>query len=97
MIHALAASLMASLLVACLLRASKPKMLLSFLGEQYEAWQITKSPKLPNKPTGGCCFCTSFWLPGIPVAIAVAWFTPAGWWAISVPFLIATLTDHFSQ
>jgi hypothetical protein len=93
MFHALAASHLAALLLACICRAARPGGLLDFLGEQWEAWLIFRPKWLPAKPTGSCVLCTCFWLPGIPVALAVALLTPAGWWALAVPFCVAVLSD----
>jgi hypothetical protein len=93
MIHALTASIMAALLLACLVRAAQPGMLLGFAGGWWEAWLIHRPRWLPGKPSGDCAFCAAFWLPGVPVALLAGLCTPAGWWALAVPFLVATLTD----
>lgn len=92
MIHALAASCIAALLLAAIVRAARPAGLLDFLGDQWQVWQIFKPAWLPDKPTGGCAMCTAFWLPGIPVAAAVA-YTGGGWWALAVPALVGVVFE----
>jgi hypothetical protein len=93
MIHALAASLMCALLLACVCRAARLGGLLSFLGEQWQAWLICRPAWLPKKSSGDCVLCTTFWLPGLPVAMLTACFTPAGPWAATVPFCVAVLSE----
>jgi hypothetical protein len=93
MIHALVASLLTALLLRFLNRASRPAMLLSFLGDQWQAWLINRPTWLNAKVSGGCTLCTSWWAPGVPVALLVGCCTPAGWWAVLVPFLVSAATD----
>ena len=90
---ALTAAIMCSLLLACIVRAARPGGLLRFLAGYWETWLINRPAWLPGKPSGDCAFCTCFWCPGIPAAVAVALLTPAGWWALTVPFLVAVLSD----
>lgn len=94
MVEVLAASLITALLVLFLSRASRPRMILSFLGSQWEAWLINRPDWLNDKVSGSCALCASWWVPGVPVAILVACFTPAGWWAVLVPFLVSAATDY---
>lgn len=96
MIHALCSSIMAALLLACLIRASRPGMLLARLSVAWMWWLIHRPKWLPGKLSGDCLFCTAFWAPGVPVAVAVALCTPAGCWALAVPFLVAILTDKLT-
>jgi hypothetical protein len=91
--HALTASLVVALLLRFLCRASRPGMILDFLGEQWQLWLISRPIWLNAKASGGCLLCTAWWVPGVPVALAVALCTPAGWWALLVPFLISATTD----
>ncbi len=90
--YALESSIMAALLLAAAARAARPAGLLAFAGRWWQTWQIFKPRWLPDKPTGGCASCTSFWFVGFPVAVAVA-LTGGGWWAISVPFCVAVLSE----
>lgn len=90
---ALAASIITSLLLACICRAASPGGLLSFVGGWWETWLINRPHWLPGKPSGDCALCTAFWCPGVPVAVAVALCTPVGWWALSVPFLTSIVFD----
>jgi len=91
--HALTISLLTALLLACLVRAARLGGLLDFLREPWQAWLIYRPRWLPQKPTGSCILCTAFWLPGLPVAILAACFTPVGWWALAVPFCVAVLSE----
>lgn len=93
MSDALNASLVAALLLAALVRATRPGGLLAFLAIPWQWWAIHKPMWLPDKPTGACAMCTAFWFIGVPVAVAVALCTPAGWWAITVPPMVAVLAE----
>lgn len=93
MLDALTAALMASLLLSALVRAARPGGLLAFLAGYWQAWLVRRPVWLPGNPTGDCALCTCFWLPGLPVAVLVALHTPAGWWALTVPFLVAVLAE----
>ncbi len=83
---------MAALLLGAVARAARPAGLLAFAGRWWQTWQIFKPRWLPDKPTGGCAQCTATWLPGVPVAVAVA-FTGGGLWALAVPLLVGLLFD----
>lgn len=93
MMYALAASAMAALLLACLIRAIQPGNLLAALTPAWVWWIIFRPAWLPRKASGDCAFCTAFWVPGVPVALVAGLCGPAGWWALTVPFLVAVLTD----
>ncbi|MBG8556160.1 hypothetical protein [Hymenobacter guriensis] len=98
MIHALAVSLLASLLLASLVRAARPGNLLhSTVGAAWEWWLVYRPVWLPAKASGDCAFCTCFWVPGLPVAALAALCTPAGGWAVCVPLLVAFLCEHFTS
>lgn len=97
MIHALASALLASLLLACVVRAARPGAVLDFLSELHARWQIFKPGQLPDKPTGGCLGCTAFWWLGFPTAMLCAWLTPAGGWAVVVPFCVFVLVEKLSE
>lgn len=104
MIHALCASLVAALLLACLVRASRPGGLLAFLRSWWVMWLIYRPGWLPDKPSGGCCLCTTFYLPGFPVALLVLLHTAPyqgapglNWWALAVPALVAVLSESFIE
>lgn len=88
--HALAASLMAALLLAAIVRAARPGGLLAFLAPAWQWWLIYRPAWLPDKATGGCAQCTATWVPGVPVALAVA-ATGGGWWSLTVPVLVGIL------
>lgn len=75
MVEALTISLIAALLLAAAARATRPKGALDFLAPAWQWWLIMRPSWLPDKPTGGCAMCTAFWLPGVPVAVAVALLT----------------------
>jgi hypothetical protein len=93
MITALAASLIAALLLAAVARAMRPSGLLDFLAPAWQWWLIMRPVWLPEKASGGCAMCTATWIPGVPVAAAVALLTPAGWWALCVPILIGVVFE----
>ena len=93
MIHALAAALIAALLLAAVARATRPQGLLAFLAPAWQWWLIYRPTWLPDKISGGCAMCTATWLPGVPVAVLVALFTPAGWWAMTVPVLVGVIFE----
>jgi hypothetical protein len=91
--HTLAAAVMAALLVAGIVRAARPGHLLAFLRPWYQALLIRLPLWLPSKLAGECYFCMAFWLPGVPVAVLAATLGGVGWWALTVPLLIAFLTE----
>lgn len=96
MSHALLISVFTALLLASLIRASLPGHLLhGTVGQAWQWWLIRRPQWLPDKPSGDCVFCTAFWLPGVPVALAAGLLTPAGWWAVAAPLLVAFLTEYF--
>lgn len=95
---------MAALLLAAVCRAARPGGLLRFLAGWWEAWLIHRPAWLPLKPSGSCILCTTFWLPGLPVAGLVLLCTAPylgadglNWWAVTVPFLVAILSDSFIE
>jgi hypothetical protein len=93
MIPAFVASCIAALVLAAIARASRPAGLLAFLGGWFEWWLIMRPAWLPEKPTGSCVSCTTFWFIGVPVAlyggIACGW----GWHALLVPLMVAQLSE----
>lgn len=94
MIDALTVSLYTALILAALVRASRPgELLASTLGTAWQWWLIFGRGRLPGKPTGDCEFCTAFWWVGVPVAILAAVFTPAGWAAVGIPLLVGILFE----
>ena len=104
MMYALCASIMAALLLACLVRAARPGGLLRFLAGWWKWWLIHRPGWLPNKPTGGCILCTTFYVPGFLVAALVLLHTTPyqgatglNWWAVVVPALVAVLSESFIE
>jgi hypothetical protein len=59
----------------------------------YEWMQLHRPRFVPEKWLM-CVFCGSFWLVGVPLAIACAW--PLHWWALAIPFPLALLTEHLT-
>lgn len=90
--EALTISLLTALLLAAVCRAARPGGLLDFLREPWQAWLIYR-PKWVPWQIGSCILCTTFWLPGLPVAILAACLTPAGLWALVIPFCVAVLSE----
>lgn len=90
---ALTASLVTALFLAAVCRAARPGGLLRFLAGWWESWLINRPAWLPGKPSGDCCQCTATWVPGVPVAVAVALLTPAGLWALCVPVLVGIIFE----
>lgn len=89
--HALVCAAVAALLLAAIAHGARPHMLLAgTVGRAWQWWLIHRPLWLPDKPSGGCTFCTAFWVPGVPVAVAAA-LTGAAWWALAVPFMVAVL------
>jgi hypothetical protein len=95
---ALLLSVFTALLLASLIRAALPGHLLhSTLGRAWLWWLIHRPLWLPLKPSGDCVFCTAFWVPGLPLAIAASLLTPAGLWALAVPLFVGFLTEFFTM
>lgn len=94
MIDALAAALLTSLLLACLVQATRPGHLLHGLAPAWEWWLIEGRPQwLPREPSGNCIQCTATWIPGLPMAICAWAYTDAGLWALTVPLLVGIITE----
>ncbi|GAA4393591.1 hypothetical protein GCM10023186_45290 [Hymenobacter koreensis] len=83
-----------ALLLACVVRAARPGHLLGFLLPAWEWWLVYRPGWLPAKPTGACAYCTAFWVPGLPAAVATGLLTPAGWWAVLVAPFSAYLFEY---
>jgi hypothetical protein len=96
-IQALGAALLAGLVLASICRATRPGGLLERLSDGWQWWLIQGRPRwLNRKLSGDCTLCTCFWVPGVPVAIAVALLTPGlplNLWAVAVPFVVAVVAD----
>lgn len=90
---ALTLSCLTALVLAAICRAARPGGLLAPLGTAWQWWLINRPRWLPGKPSGDCLLCTTFWLPGIPVALAAARWGGAGGWAACVPFAVAVLSE----
>ena len=92
MSQALTVALLVALLLRAVVRAAGPDGLLAPLGRAWLWWLIYRPAWLPDKPSGGCLLCTTFYLPGLPAA-ALAYTTGAGWWCLLVPPCVAALSD----
>jgi hypothetical protein len=89
---ALNVALLVALLLRAGVRAAGPGGLLAPVGRWWQWWLIYRPTWLPDKPSGSCLLCTTFYVPGLPAA-ALAYALGAGYWAVVVPLCVAALSD----